>query len=543
VNRRRFLQSAALATGGAAALTPLKALASRYQSSAGFFGLHSFIENHPNSVFIMKTDVDVKTNGAAIKQASLSFARSVFVPKENGVPLTTIIPIKPNLTCSQTSNKTFTLEYGMGIVTDPYFTEGVIEGLKELGISGKQCYMREVNCPGDFGPRGFTAVAERTGADIRDMDAGVDGLSANDVVWVDTPQGLWYRRIPYLWPVRAKDTWLLNIAKFKTHGMGVTLCCKNVQGTISMPYQQHCAAPTSAMSMKSGDRNPNYSTEITANYNRHLADKLSRWDRPGSNTWNSGIGMETWASRCTDNNLALWDTVGLHIVEGIYGRDGNGFLEGPNSGTFNTKEAWDYMSNIIIFGKNPVYVDNVGHWLAGHEPGNFGLFHLAKDRGMSEVLDPMKIPVYEWKADGTATLTPLTSFTRTPLKTYYLQKNYNGGTEPYYHLCDEPFTYPAEKQLGVDECQTEPQAFLLHQNKPNPFNPSTSIEFYLPRGGNARLEVYNASGQLMEVLVDGYRTAGSHMATWNTTGKSSGVYFYRFRSGDFTATRKMMLLR
>jgi hypothetical protein len=95
----------------------------------------------------------------------------------------------------------------------------------------------------------------------------------------------------------------------------------------------------------------------------------------------------------------------------------------------------------------------------------------------------------------------------------------------------------------VDECQTEPQAFLLHQNKPNPFNPSTSIEFYLPKGGNARLEVYNASGQLMDILVDGYRAAGSHMATWNTTGKSSGIYFYRFRSGDFVATRKMMLLK
>ncbi|MHB9029408.1 MAG: DUF362 domain-containing protein [Candidatus Latescibacterota bacterium] len=536
INRRRFLQSA-VAAGGAAPFAPLQALGSRYQSSTGFFGLHSFIENHPNSVFIMKTGVDVKTNGAAIKQTALQFARSVFVPRESGVPLTTIIPIKPNLTCSSTSSKTFTLEYGMGIVTDPFFTEGVIQGLKELGISGEQCYLREVNCPRDFGPRGYTAMAERTRADIRALNAGVDVLSSNDLVWIETPQGLWYRRIPYLWPVNAPNTWLLNIAKFKTHGMGVTLCCKNIQGTISIPYQEHCAAPTSSMSMKPGDRNLNYSTEITANYNRHLAEKLPRWDKP-----TSGLKMETWASRCTDNNLALRDTVGLHIIEGIYGRDGNGFHEGPNSGTFNTKEAWDYMTNIVIFGKNQVYVDNIGHWLAGHEPGNFGLFHLARDRGMCETINPQNIPVYEWKADGSATLTSLNDFVRTPLKTNYMQRNYNGQTEPLYHLCNERYEYPPEALLGVDR-KADPQAFLLHQNKPNPFNPSTSIEFYLPKGGNARLEVYNASGQLMETLADGYYAAGSHMATWNTAGKSSGVYFYRFRSGDFASIRKMMLLK
>jgi hypothetical protein len=252
--------------------------------------------------------------------------------------------------------------------------------------------------------------------------------------------------------------------------------------------------------------------------------------------------METWASRCTDNNLALGKTVGLHIIEGIYGRDGNGFLVGPNSGTFTTSEAWDYMTNIIIFGRNPVYVDIVGHWLAGHEPGNFGLFHLAKDRGMIETINPHNIPVYEWKPDGSAILTPLRTFTRTPLKTNYLQRNYSGQTEPTYHLCNEPYEYPAQPPLGVNE-KVQPQAFLLHQNKPNPFNPCTSIEYYLPRGGNARLEIYNASGQLMEVLVDGFRAAGSHMATWSTAGKSSGVYFYRFRSGDFIATRKMILLK
>ncbi len=540
VNRRRFIATAALA-GGSAALSPIEVLGSRYQTSAGFFGVHEFVENHPDSVFIMKTAVDVKTNSAAIKQAALDFSRSVFVPKASGVPLTTLIPVKPNLTSSSTSSKSYTLEYGMGIVTDPHFGEGIIEGLKELGLSGSQFYIREVNSPEDFGPRGWTGMAERTGADIRDLDGGVDGIGAENLVWTSTPQGLWYRRIPYLWPVNAENTWMLNLAKFKTHGMGVTLCCKNVQGTISKPYQQHCSGPDSSMSMKAGDRNPNYATEIRGNYTRHKNAGVPRWDRPGAD-FNCGLGMETWASRCTDNNLALRDRMGLHIIEGIYGRDGNGFLVGPNTGTVNSSEAWDYMTNIIIFGKNPVHVDNIGHWLAGHEPGNFGLFHLAADRGMGKALNPMNIPVYEWKADGSAKLTPLTEFARTPLKTYYLQRNYSGQTEPYFHLCDEPYDYKSEQPLGVEE-KARPNAFALSQNKPNPFNPSTSIEYIIPKPGNARLEIYNASGQLVDVLTDGYQAAGSHLAVWNTTGRASGTYFYRFRFGGLTETRKMMLLK
>lgn len=78
---------------------------------------------------------------------------------------------------------------------------------------------------------------------------------------------------------------------------------------------------------------------------------------------------------------------------------------------------------------------------------------------------------------------------------------------------------------------------------PNPFNPATSIEFKIPRAGIARLEIYNVSGQLVDVLTDGYYPAGTHMAVWNTTGHASGTYFYRLRFGGYDVTRKMTLLR
>ena len=99
-NRREFLKTASL-TGGLGAIKPIESLASRFQTSSGFFGVHSFIENNPEAVFIMRTNVDVKTNSQAKIQAGLAFGRSVLVPKDEkkgGIPLTHKIAIKPNLT-------------------------------------------------------------------------------------------------------------------------------------------------------------------------------------------------------------------------------------------------------------------------------------------------------------------------------------------------------------------------------------------------------------------------------------------------------------
>jgi len=532
LNRRDFLKTAS-AVGGLGLTGRINALDSRQQDSSGFFGVHSFIESHPDAVFIMKTDVDVKTNSPAKLSAGLDFARSVFIPKaeeDGGVPLTHNIGIKPNLTArGKWQKEGYTFEGTMGIVTDPIFVEGVIEGMKELGLSGSQFYLREVNGVSDdvapyidsndptYDPDcRFYAVCERTGAEIRNFPK-INSVSADDVVWKDIPEGVWFKKIPYFWPLNSEDSFMLNIAKFKTHGMGVTLCLKNLQGTNINPYQQHCGTPGESKNLQTSR-----STDIYANYKRHKADGIPRW--------NVGSSMEYWATRCLDNNSVTKPQ--LHIVEGVYGRDGAGFTYGPDPNGLAT----DYMTNIIIFGKNPVYTDIIGHWLAGHEPGNFGLFHMAIERGLATELNPKNIPVYEWHEDGSVTLTPLTDFERTPLLTNYLKLD----GEDYYHLVNEPFDYPAP--TAVSETQ-RPNAFVLSQNHPNPFNPYTSIEYTLPGNGYARLEVYNSSGQLIDVLVDGNHRAGAHMAVWNTNTHASGIYFYRFRFGSFSETKKMMLMK
>lgn len=83
---------------------------------------------------------------------------------------------------------------------------------------------------------------------------------------------------------------------------------------------------------------------------------------------------------------------------------------------------------------------------------------------------------------------------------------------------------------------------------PNPFNPSTNIEFALPEGGYTRITIYDAAGRLVKTLVSEFVGPGAHSAPWDgrdTSGRAvaSGVYFYRVQSGDLVATDRMVLVK
>ena len=103
-----------------------------------------------------------------------------------------------------------------------------------------------------------------------------------------------------------------------------------------------------------------------------------------------------------------------------------------------------------------------------------------------------------------------------------------------------------EKQLSVKP--KIPLEFKLFDNYPNPFNPSTNIQYSLPEKGNVTLEIFNILGQRVTVLVDEVQTAGSYTKTWNAANVASGMYLYRMSvSGEsgkkFFQNKKMLLIK
>ena len=91
-------------------------------------------------------------------------------------------------------------------------------------------------------------------------------------------------------------------------------------------------------------------------------------------------------------------------------------------------------------------------------------------------------------------------------------------------------------------------ATQLNGNYPNPFNPVTNIAYSLKETGKVKIEVYNLKGQLVKTLINDIKETGDYTAIWNGTDTSnkpvsSGVYFYKMESGNYTATKKMILMK
>lgn len=92
-----------------------------------------------------------------------------------------------------------------------------------------------------------------------------------------------------------------------------------------------------------------------------------------------------------------------------------------------------------------------------------------------------------------------------------------------------------------------PKDFSLSQNYPNPFNPTTNLKFSVPEKGLVNLTIYDALGRIVETLVNSELNPGTYKAGWSATGGAknypSGVYFYKLTTGEFSETKKMVLLK
>ncbi|MCP4584187.1 MAG: T9SS type A sorting domain-containing protein [candidate division Zixibacteria bacterium] len=115
--------------------------------------------------------------------------------------------------------------------------------------------------------------------------------------------------------------------------------------------------------------------------------------------------------------------------------------------------------------------------------------------------------------------------------------SYNGGAYDLFVAKFEGIN------TGFDEIEQLPSIFELAQNYPNPFNNSTNIYYNLFQDSHVNIEVYDLLGRCVGSIVDKAQKAGYHQVIWNAGEVSSGIYFYRIQAGDYTETRKMLLMK
>lgn len=118
----------------------------------------------------------------------------------------------------------------------------------------------------------------------------------------------------------------------------------------------------------------------------------------------------------------------------------------------------------------------------------------------------------------------------------------NVQTNTVYRAVEGAGLNPLTTEVG-DESSAIPLNFTLEQNYPNPFNPSTVISFQLPVSSHVTLKVFDVNGREVATLIDEEMSAGTHTVTFAPRDFTGGVYFYKIAAGEFTQTRKAVLLK
>ncbi len=95
----------------------------------------------------------------------------------------------------------------------------------------------------------------------------------------------------------------------------------------------------------------------------------------------------------------------------------------------------------------------------------------------------------------------------------------------------------------IEEKPELPKEFTLYQNYPNPFNPTSTIQFSIPSAQFVTLKVYDILGREITKLVDEFKQSGTYTVIFNAKELSSGIYFYNLRTGNYSSTKKMVLIR
>jgi sugar lactone lactonase YvrE/fibronectin type 3 domain-containing protein len=117
------------------------------------------------------------------------------------------------------------------------------------------------------------------------------------------------------------------------------------------------------------------------------------------------------------------------------------------------------------------------------------------------------------------------------------------GKSYIYELRDYYYSGQTASRETAEVKATQVGKYELGQNYPNPFNPTTTIEYAMPQAGVVTLKVYDVLGREVTTLVNERKAAGNYAVPFNGSGLASGVYFYKLTAGNFTATKKLLLVK
>jgi photosystem II stability/assembly factor-like uncharacterized protein len=152
-----------------------------------------------------------------------------------------------------------------------------------------------------------------------------------------------------------------------------------------------------------------------------------------------------------------------------------------------------------------------------------------------------------YSTDGGTNWTPIIPLVNMPIKkvTSIVTKNPNNNSSYVFIGTAGTGVWLLKQTIltSVADNKNIPEGFKLYQNFPNPFNPTTAIKYELPKESNALLVIYNLLGEKVAELVNTFQKEGKYEVDWNASSFASGIYFCRLEASEFSAVKKLILLK
>ncbi|CAN5465251.1 hypothetical protein BH10BAC5_BH10BAC5_11860 [soil metagenome] len=263
------------------------------------------------------------------------------------------------------------------------------------------------------------------------------------------------------------------------------------------------------------------------------------WDSAGVNFATSDASWNN--SMCGVGDVVYWGTNASKVYKST--NFGTNWAPTAATGEVNSDAVWFNDASNGMYGGNTLVqsTSNGGaNWVTVTPPGTAGITFGITGTGTSNYWSTRAGNIYATTNAGVNWTNPVTSVAGT---FQHITKSRSGS--PYLYACRTngtiakyggPFT-------GVTPISTVVDNYSLGQNYPNPFNPTTKITFSVPTTGLVTLKVYDMTGKETATLVNGQMSSGSYSVDFNASSLSSGIYFYSIQSGNFTDTKKMMLVK
>ncbi len=226
-----------------------------------------------------------------------------------------------------------------------------------------------------------------------------------------------------------------------------------------------------------------------------------------------------------DHVYIVWNESKYGNTDIICKRSSNGGSSWFTESRLTSHSSDQYRANICAYGTNVhvIWEDNRDnnelYYLSGTNYG--GAWH-----SIIRLTDNSAVSKFGSIAVSGNTLHVVWTDERTGLGDVYYKRN------------------PTGNAIGINNISTEiPEGYYLSQNYPNPFNPVTRIKFSITKSGFVALAVYDALGKEVQQIVNTELNPGTYSSDWNASAYPSGVYFYTLKTGSYSETRKMVLVK